>query len=195
MRLGTCLAGVLASLLTATLAEADGGALILREERGPWIVTLLAEPTPLREGPAVLEVLVQSAATGEPMLDADVRLRLTASGADHALEVQTHPDAAGNRLFRGARLYLPSPGPCQLEVLVTSSDHHETLRAHGATGPTSWSRPWALGFSPCTRPGVLRGGEAVVQPGGCRVGSRPGTLRETREPAQRATRSERAPTP
>jgi hypothetical protein len=129
MRLGTCLAGVLASLLTATLAEADGGALILREERGPWIVTLLAEPTPLREGPAVLEVLVQSAATGEPMLDADVRLRLTASGADHALEVQTHPDAAGNRLFRGARLYLPSPGPCQLEVLVTSSDHHETLRA------------------------------------------------------------------
>jgi hypothetical protein len=145
MRLGTCLAGVLASLLTATLAEADGGALILREERGPWIVTLLAEPTPLREGPAVLEVLVQSAATGEPMLDADVRLRLTASGADHALEVQTHPDAAGNRLFRGARLYLPSPGPCQLEVLVTSSDHHETLRARVDVAPRQGAarRYWA----------------------------------------------------
>jgi len=124
-----CVALFLATLLTPELALGDGGALIFREERDSLVVTLLAEPTPLRAGPAAFEVLVQSRATGEPLLSADVSLRLVGPDAGDPLEVAANTDAAANRPFRAARVELPIPGPWQIEVLVAGPYGGETFRA------------------------------------------------------------------
>ena len=121
-----------ATLLTllgaATGAAADGGTLVLREVRGPWTVTLFAEPTPRRPGPVAFEVLVQASETGRPLLEIDVRLGLTEPGAVDPIEVEARPDRAGNRLFRRARVPLPRPGEWQIELRVSHAGALETFR-------------------------------------------------------------------
>ena len=124
-------------------ARADGGTLILREERGGRIVSLIAEPTPLRAGPVGLEVLVQSRETGQPILSGDVRLRLHGPDAGVPLEVTARAEAAANRLFRAARVELPIPGPWQIEVWVAGPDGGETFRAQLEVAPPPGQAPCA----------------------------------------------------
>jgi hypothetical protein len=131
------------SILVCTLAvpwspapaRADGGTLILREERDGLVVSLFAQPAPLRAGPVGLEVLVQSRETGQPILSGDVRLRLHGPDAGAPLEVATRAGAAANRLFRAARVVLPTPGPWQIDVLVTGPDCGGTFRANLEVAP------------------------------------------------------------
>lgn len=137
---------LLGTLLLAVTARGDGGTLILREERGPLVVTLLAEPIPLRAGPVGFDVLVQSLATGEPLLSADVLIRLLGPGAAGAHALEVHAQVSGNRLFRGARVSLPSPGTWRVEVLVTGPEgreaaFHAPLELAAAQGPVR--RYWA----------------------------------------------------
>jgi hypothetical protein len=110
-------------------ARADGGTLILREERDSLVVSLLAEPNPPRAGPVALEVLVQSRETGQPILSGDVRLRLRGPDAGAPLEVTARAESAANRLFRAARVELATPGPWQIEIQVAGPDGGETFRA------------------------------------------------------------------
>ena len=137
-----CVVLTCGTLLASSLALADGGVPILSEERGPLIVTLLAEPAPLRVGPAAFEVLVQSSETGEPLPATVVRLRLTDSDAGSATEL--HPEVTGRRLFHTARAELSHPGPWQIEVLVMGEKKHEAFLARLDVGPreSPASRYW-----------------------------------------------------
>lgn len=66
--------------LLAGRASADGGVLVLDGADGPFLITVFAAPAPLRAGPVDLDVLVRDARTGQPILDAEVRLELERVG-------------------------------------------------------------------------------------------------------------------
>ncbi len=130
-----CAALVLATLLTPALAWGDGGALIFREERGSLVVTLLAEPTPLRAGMATFDILVQSLEMEDPVLSADVHLRLVGPDAGDVLEVAAGAGVAANRLFRAVEVELPDPGQWQIDVLVVGPESGETFHAQLHVAP------------------------------------------------------------
>lgn len=128
-------------------ARADAGTLLLREARGPLRVTLLAGPTPLRAGPVELEVLVQSSATGAPVLDTRTALRLAGPRPGDRLEAVAEPGVGGNHLFQGSRVALASPGTWRVELLVTDAagaeeTFHTRLELAPPQGPAR--RYWAL---------------------------------------------------
>jgi hypothetical protein len=127
-------------------ARGDAGTVALREARGPLVVTLLVGPTPLRAGPVELEVLVQSSATGAPVLDTGTALRLAGPGPGDRLEAVAEPGVGGNQLFQGARVALASPGTWQIELLVTDAagaeeTFHTRLEVAPPRGPAR--RYWA----------------------------------------------------
>ena len=139
-----CLCALLA---LPAAARGDAGAVVLREERGPLRVTLLAAPLPLRTGPVELEVLVQSRATGAPLLDSSATLRILGPGADAPLEVPALPGRGGNGLFQGARLELAPAGTWEVELLVRrAAGVEESFRTRFelAPGPGPARRYWAF---------------------------------------------------
>ena len=97
-------------------AFADGGAVLLREKAGAFLITVFASPAPLSVGPADISLLVQKRAGLEPVLDAGVSLllRAEASGA----EVQSRPtrEQARNKLLYAANLNLTEPGKWRLAI-------------------------------------------------------------------------------
>ena len=62
--------------------QADGGVIVLKQEQGAYVVTVFAEPVPLRAGPVDLSVLVQDKETLAPVLDADVSVKLLHVGKE-----------------------------------------------------------------------------------------------------------------
>lgn len=57
-------------------AHGDGGRVQMQAEADGYVITLLTSPTPLRAGPADISVLVQDAATRQPILNAEVMISL-----------------------------------------------------------------------------------------------------------------------
>ena len=53
-------------------AYADGGSVLLSEKRGDYRITVFSSPSPFREGPVDISVLVQDAVTGQPLPQARV---------------------------------------------------------------------------------------------------------------------------
>ena len=78
---------------------ADGGAVQFRQETGPFLVTLFAAPAPLRAGPVDLSVMVQDRTSLEPVLDADVSLRLSAEGGPGSSARLTRANAQNKLLY------------------------------------------------------------------------------------------------
>jgi hypothetical protein len=83
-------------------ANADGGAVQLREASGPFVVTVFAAPEPLRVGRIDTSVLVQDRETGRVILDA--------TGATHV--------QARNKLLQAATVDVPAPGWWTIQVFV-----------------------------------------------------------------------------
>jgi hypothetical protein len=113
---------VLGGLLAATwcvAARGDGGTLRLRERSGPYEVSVFTAPTWLRAGPVDISVLVQDAATGEPVPGASVLVSLSPRGRSSALfRRPATAEAATNKLLRAAVFDLPEPGWWDVEVAV-----------------------------------------------------------------------------
>jgi len=106
----------LLALLTPLSANADGGALIARGEVGPYALSLLASPLPLRVGAIEVSALVQDGATGE-MLGLPVELAWWPVGRVDALRtVAAAPGHGANRLLAGASIALTSEGAWMLEL-------------------------------------------------------------------------------
>jgi hypothetical protein len=126
---------LLALLVLPAPARGDAGAVVLREERGAVVVTLLAGPTPLRAGPVDFDVLVQSRASGDPVLDSGAALRLEGPGPGDRLEDVARPGVGGNPLFQGARLVL-GPGTWRVQVRVRdAAGAEQTLHASLEVAP------------------------------------------------------------
>ncbi len=116
--------------LFPSLAWADGGAIRLSERQGNYRLTVLTAPTPLRAGPVDVSVLVQDAATGEPVSNVQVMIRAIWRGSPAlAIEQAATTEAATNKLYRAALLDLPEPGWYTLEVSVAGAARGEA-RVH-----------------------------------------------------------------
>ena len=75
----------------SSLARADGGAVRLRQKTGGYQIAVFTSPTPLRAGPVDLSVLIQDAATGEWVPEAQVTVCLKAPGPDPPWNVRQRP--------------------------------------------------------------------------------------------------------
>src|SRR5262245_24203813 len=114
MRIRVALIGVLA----ANTALADGGTVRALQEAGPFRITVMSAPEPLRVGPVDLSVLVQRADGGAPVLDAEVELRLEGPGADAPIVVWATHEQATNQLLHAAVVTLPTAGTWRIRALV-----------------------------------------------------------------------------
>ncbi|MCH2141807.1 MAG: hypothetical protein MK077_02255 [Phycisphaerales bacterium] len=140
--------GILILMCLTTLANADSGLVRLSEPLGPWKVTLLTDPTPLREGPVDFSVLVQSQDTGETLLDADVSLDLTHSVAGLIMTVPASTEVSENAMLHAAKFVLPEPGQWSGRIKIQVEDHKDELTFEFTAAPplpawTSWW-PWLI---------------------------------------------------
>jgi hypothetical protein len=143
---------VLTFLSALASALADGGVIVGRTTAEGWQVTLFAAPAPLRAGPGDVTVLVQDAATGSPVLDAEVTVGWTATqpaaSTDWLPPCCTMDTAPGqqaarrghsqNKLLYGAIVPMRAAGPGQLAVSIRAGD-----RALDWTVPIEVARPQA----------------------------------------------------
>ena len=90
----------------------------LRERSGKYQVSVFTSPTPLRAGPVDVSVLVQDAASGEPLAQARVVVRLRPRDGGEVLSRPATAEAATNKLFRAAEFKLPAPGRWDAEISV-----------------------------------------------------------------------------
>jgi len=120
MRTGRTLALVGLLLLGQTTAlRGDGGTVRLAERCGAYQVTVFTQPTPWRAGPVDVSILVQDAATGQPMSDAQVSVRLTkAETPAHDIRRPATRADATNKLLYAALFDLPEPGWWRIEVVI-----------------------------------------------------------------------------
>jgi hypothetical protein len=116
-----CLLLSVSWLLFPTPANADGGAIRLSEQRGPYQITVFTSPTSLRAGPVDVSVLVLDCTNGQPIPDAEVTVRAVRSGKPgEGVFVQATSDAATNKLLQAAIFDLPEAGQWKMEVEVKS---------------------------------------------------------------------------
>src|SRR5436189_89842 len=78
---------VLLAFLIEIHLLADGGAVLLSKEAGPFTITLFGSPNPLRAGKADLSVLVQRQKDKSNVLDAGTMVRLRKREGGNIVEV------------------------------------------------------------------------------------------------------------
>ncbi len=105
------LVSAILSTAAAPRALADGGLVRASNTQSGLVVTLFTAPTPLRTGDADVSVLVQDAATRDPVLDAQVRVRITPDHEDAMPQILPLSHAAAtNKLLQAGTVKLPIPG-------------------------------------------------------------------------------------
>ncbi len=132
-------------LLAADLARADGGTVRIQEEAGPFQITVMSAPEPLRVGPADLSVLVQRRGDGAPALDAEVELRLEGPAPQPPIEVRATREQATNKLLHAAAVTLPAAGTWRLRARVRQGG--DAVEVAGAL-PVAPPPPRLLGLWP-----------------------------------------------
>ncbi len=111
---------------------ADGGAVLSRQESGPFMITVFAAPVPLRAGPLDLTVLVQTRDALEPVLDANVSIRLD---SDSQIVAAATRSQAQNKLLYATTLNLPQPGTWKYTVSVRSASGQAAISGGFQAGP------------------------------------------------------------
>jgi hypothetical protein len=149
MRFLTSIAILTALLLAACcpLARADGGSVRLVERHGDIQVSVFTSPNPLRAGPVDVSVLLQDAASGQPIAGAQVQLELNRrdgkSAPIHALATSA---AATNKLLLAALVELPEPGWWDVDVACDSergaAEVHFTMEVGERLPPWLTLWPW-----------------------------------------------------
>ena len=111
---------VAAVLFAACLAHADGGAIVLHERAGAFLVTVFVAPQPAQAGPIDTSVLVQDRQTGVVVLDAKVALavRRVEGGGPEFLTHATREQST-NKVLQSGRIDLPTSGSWALRVFVS----------------------------------------------------------------------------
>ena len=89
----------------------------LSGKMGGYQIAVFTAPTPFRAGAVDISVLVQDAATGDPLTQVRVTIRMTRPGGA-ALEYPATTEAATNKLFHAAQFELPEPGRWDMQVRV-----------------------------------------------------------------------------
>ena len=99
--------------------HADGGAVRFSERRGQHQITVFTAPTPLRSGPVDVSVLIQDAATNEPVADARILVRARPrTHSDDEIRQPATTEAATNKLFQAALFDLPQSGWWDFSIAI-----------------------------------------------------------------------------
>lgn len=116
----TAMTLIAAVMLAACLAHADGGAIVLHEGLGAFLVTVFVAPEPAQAGPIDTSVLVQDRQTGVVVLDAkvDLAVRRVDGGGPEFLTHATREQST-NKILQSGRIDLPSSGSWALRVFVS----------------------------------------------------------------------------
>jgi hypothetical protein len=141
-----CYRGLLlvpALLAFSSRAQADGGFVELHQEIGAFVVTVFSAPGPLRAGPVDISVLVQDRASGQPVLDGEVFVRLKSPGAITLVERATR-EVAQNKLLYSALINLPEAGQWELEVTIKQGKETASVlgQVSAATPSPFWLSYW-----------------------------------------------------
>jgi hypothetical protein len=132
-------------LLSSATARGDGGTLRLWTRAGDYQVAVFTAPTPLRAGPVDVSVLVQRAATGEPLPEAVVTVSVRPR--DRAGADSTYPaewGSANNKLFHAAHFELPAAGWWEVGIRVggPQGDAEVRLELEAAEPLPRWLDLW-----------------------------------------------------
>jgi hypothetical protein len=113
MRIGTLITGIAWLLLGPGVPWlwADGGTIRVAEQRGRYRITVFTQPTPCRVGRIDVSVLVQDAATSNPLTDAEVMVQLEpVQGPRRTLRAKATSATATNKLLQAAVFEVPMAG-------------------------------------------------------------------------------------
>jgi hypothetical protein len=123
----------------------------LREQAGPYEITVFTAPTPCRTGPVDVSVLIQDAVSAALVPDAQVTVTMDARGSrSHRLSQPATFAAATNKLLRAVVCDVPWPGPWDVRVLVVGphGDAEVQFALEAAEGLPRWRTldlwPWIL---------------------------------------------------
>jgi hypothetical protein len=91
-----------------------------------------------------MSVLVQDAATGGVVPEAQVSLHFTARESRQSLEEHASAEAATNKLFRAALVQLPAPGWWDVEVAIDGPQGQAVVRfaMEADEAPPPWWNLW-----------------------------------------------------
>lgn len=143
-RRAALLAPLLVVGITAPLLANGGTVRISRAEVGPYIVSVLTSPTPLRTGEVDVSVLVQDSA-GAVLGDVAVRVEARPVGIE--AEPVTHPATraqATNKLFQAAKFDIGTPGEWEILVRVGGDEGGTVSFPVTVTEPSLLDRPYLL---------------------------------------------------
>ena len=127
--LSPCLLVCLTWALGSAVARGDGGTVRLSQRHGRYQITVFTAPTPFRAGPVDVSVLVQDAATGEPVPQVDVTVAAAPEGQPlQARRYAATTGAATNKLFHAATFELPQPGKWEMEIVIEGIQRAEQVR-------------------------------------------------------------------
>ena len=111
----------LVAILAPARLFADGGTVQLRKEAGALVITLFTSPSPLSVGPADISLLLQQRNGLDPVLDADVSMRLRIDASDTEIpEIHARPtrQQAQNKLLYAAPVTLSESGKWRLALTI-----------------------------------------------------------------------------
>ena len=136
-------AALVAALTTPLLAN-GGTVRVSRAPAGPYLVSVMSSPTPLRTGEVDISVLVQDSAYD---VVPGTRVVVEAVPVDTAGETIRHAatrQQATNKFFVAAKFDVAAPGEWEFRVHI-GEDEGGTVRFQATIGePTLLDRPWLL---------------------------------------------------
>jgi hypothetical protein len=118
-------------LAASAILYADGGAVLLRQQAGPFLVTVFGTP---QVGLTDFSVLVQNASGLSPVLDVDVDIYVA-----HNLTRATHQQAT-NKLLYAATIHFFRPGPYSMRVNVARNGEGGSIYGNITVAPAT--PPW-----------------------------------------------------
>lgn len=137
---GLCLAH-----LASSSSDDDDQALRLREQSGPFAVSIFAPAGDLKPGPSDFSLLVQDRNSQEVLEDATVALRANQAGHPHKSQwVRGATEDSANKLLQSASLNLPDNGEWALDIAVERGGEHAdfSLPVHVVKPAAGISFPW-----------------------------------------------------
>jgi len=140
MRLATitsmfCLLALTVLCMAVGEARADGGIIQMAKIADPFNITVYTTTTPLRVGPADLSVLIQNRGDSEPVLGAQVRIRLQNEKGLQVTAQATHA-IAQNKLLYAAKVNIPEAGQWEIEVRVQQGEQIVNVSETIAVAPS-----------------------------------------------------------
>jgi hypothetical protein len=128
------LAALAYGYLAPSAIDTDGDVVRLQQISGPFRITVLTEPDPLPSGPCDVSVLVQDRDTGEPILDAPVKLSVMSPNTfNDPPPIVATVQASSLKLLESGTVTLPRPGVWSLRISVGSAGQAQVQSTLNAT--------------------------------------------------------------